>query len=271
MLTRIWKCFQIELIKAVRLYLPWIGIVCTIGATILWGLTVSNFSNVEPDQAFFFVAVACQASLTSIIPFFLLLFSASLLAGETSTGTIRLLLARPLGRGELLAGKFLAALFYAAVLVACNLTAAAVMGAIRFDFAPVRVDGEILRGTLSVIGDFALASLMILAPLMALSAFGLWLSSMCRQLITALAAAVGIYFFTETVKLFVRGNDWRLSDWLFTSYLDEPYGLVASLCQGFPGSWTSSDMSRGGILSVASLAIFLGLAFYQFSRRDLNT
>jgi len=156
------------------------------------------------------------------------------LAGEYARGTLRNVLLRPVGRGQLVLGKALA-LFAAgfaswAALVAAALAASAWAFDFR-DLAEILPNGDAfpLPGATAaelwpLLRTAALASLL---PLAAMCAVGFLAGSLLRNAAGALATALGTLLFLDLARGVAR--EFALEAWLPTAYLPSPLGDTSYL------------------------------------------
>ena len=111
MIGRIVTAYRIELIKALRSKFSYIGPVLVVLLVLLSPLL--NPLTGGGENAYRFIAFATPTALNLLGLFLVLSFCASLVSGETGTGSIRLLLTRPLLRHEFIVAKLLIGLTYA--------------------------------------------------------------------------------------------------------------------------------------------------------------
>jgi ABC-2 type transport system permease protein len=207
---------------------------------------------------------AALTAVALIQPFFLPLGTARLsgesIAGEASAGTLRYLLARPVGRRRLVALKYASVMAELAASVVWVMVLGLVAGGIAFGF------GEL--PTLSGITISANAGLLRILAAAAYVVAG-----------SASVAAIGVFFSTLTdAGLGVAGGTIALA--ITSQVLDNLSSLRAIHPYLFTDKWLAwtdlfrspvawNAMSRGVLLDVVYTGLFLGGALFVFSRRDV--
>ncbi|MFY1634510.1 ABC transporter permease [Solwaraspora sp. WMMB335] len=190
------------------------------------------------------------------------LFCGDTVASEASWGSLRYLLAVPVPRTRLLVVKLLAALAYSGLAIVLLAATALAVGTLRYGWSPLRstVAAEIPAGEgvlrlLGIVGYLAMVLLIVasLAFLLsvstdaALGAVGgavlLWILSSILDQITALGV---------------------LRDFLPTHFSTAWLGLLSTPTQ-------TDDIVRGCISALAYATVFLCLAFWRFTRKDVTS
>jgi ABC-2 type transport system permease protein len=190
------------------------------------------------------------------------LFCGDTVASEASWGSLRYLLAIPVPRARLLTVKLIVALMYSAIALLTLTGTALLLGTLRYGWHPLGSTiaaeippGEGLLRLLGIIGYLAVVLLVVagLAFLLsvltdaALGAVGgavlLWIRSGILDQIEALGA---------------------IRDFLPTHYSQAWLGLLSTPTQ-------SDDIVKGAISAICYAALFWGLAFYRFTRKDITS
>jgi ABC-2 type transport system permease protein len=202
-----------------------------------------------------------------------LLHAATLIAGERTAGTLRLVLVRPVSRGDLLIAKALSLLGLAIVLVALTALTGWIIGLTTGGYRgyiDVRYGME-LRGHGA--GDLRSAALstLLLAPLalFAVATFGLFLSSLFESAAAAVIAATltGIGIAVATFLL-PEGS----GIWVFTSHVDRYATAFGDLAKGISGPGFGTRLLLPGLLVPAGTTlVFLVGARIIFARRDVHS
>jgi len=202
-----------------------------------------------------------------------LLHAATLIAGERTAGTLRLLLVRPVSRADLVISKALCLLFLAVLLVAVTALAGWILGLVSGGYrgyVDVRYGLELRGHTSEDIGRAALLTLLI-APLalFAVASFGLFISSVFESsaaaVITATLAGIGVV--VATFLLLEEAG--RL---LFVSHVDRYASAFGDLAKGLSGPGFGARLLLPGLLVPAgtTLAFLLG-ARIIFARREVHS
>ena len=210
----------------------------------------------------FFVALAALgAELTLFLPIAIAMLAGDAVAGEANQGTLRYLLAVPVGRTRLLAVKYAGILFGAFLAPLVVAVSGLVIGLILFGGGDV----TLLSGTSVSFGEGLLRLLVIClylgVCLAAAGAVGLFLSTLTEQPMGATIALTML-----TVASAVLGQVQQL-DWL------HPY-LLTRHWQDF-GELLRDPVSFGalgpGLLSAgAYILIFLTAAWARFAGKDVT-
>jgi len=204
------------------------------------------------------------ASLALTVPLFLPVavgaVASDLVAGDAADGTLRTVLAWPVGRGRLLAAKLLAALVYCVAATSTVVVSALAVGAALFGLRDV----TLLSGTVlplgTAFGRAVLIALVVTASMAGVALIGLAVSTLTDSPATALAATVGIVVVAEiagSVPQLDALHPWLFSyDWLaFADLLRSPV---------YWPTITHSLLLQAGYAAVAG-----SLAWARFTSRDL--
>jgi len=218
------------------------------------------------------LAAALRAGLffASVV---VLLHAATLIAGERTAGTLRLVLVRPVSRGDLILAKALSLLCLSVLLVALTALAGWLLGFTSGGYrgyVDVRYGME-LRGHEA--GELRSAALLtlVLAPLalFAVATFGLLLSSLFESAAAAVIAATlaGIGVAVATFLLPEGAGQW-----VFTSHVDRYATAFGDLAKGISGPGFGTRLLLPGLLVPAGTTlVFLIGARIIFARRDVHS
>ncbi|MCW2492523.1 MAG: transporter permease [Frankiales bacterium] len=184
------------------------------------------------------------------------------IAGEAGAGTLRYLLAVPVGRTRLLVIKFLAVAFWC-VLIA---TVVAVAGlAIGFALFPAG-DVTLLSGTqttlLGGLGRLLLVVGYAALMMLALAAAGLFISTLTEVPLAAMAASLGVAIAMQVLVAVPQLH--ALRPWLISNYFLD-FGDVLRDPLLFGG------LTHGALAAVAYIAIFFSLAWARFTSKDITS
>jgi ABC-2 type transport system permease protein len=157
---------------------------------------------------------ALTVELTLFLPLAVAVIAGDSIAGEANLGTLRYLLAVPVGRTRMLAVKYAAIVIFALLATALVSVVGAIIGLALFPGGSM----TLLSGTQTGLGDGLLrvagATLYLAVQFAALGAIGLFLSTLTEQPIAAMVAVVVL-----TVGMFILDSipqlDW-LGPWLLT-------------------------------------------------------
>jgi ABC-2 type transport system permease protein len=203
--------------------------------------------------------------LAVVQPFFLSLaiglFGGDAIAGEAQGGTLRYLLVRPVARARLVLVKYSAAMTLLGVLLLGVIASGAVFGGIVFGFAPLPT----LSGTTLSVGVASLrivaAGLYILLAAAGITAVGMFVSTLTDSgpgaIVATVILAISSQVLDQIPSLHVIHPYLPTHDWLAFTDLFR-----------FPVAW--GGMRSGLTVSAAYAVVFLGLALWNFGRKDVT-
>jgi ABC-2 type transport system permease protein len=188
------------------------------------------------------------------------LFCGDTVASEASWGSLRYLLAVPVPRARLLGSKLLVSLFYSLMSLVLLTGTALLAGTLRYGWHPLRttVAGDIQPGSavLRLLGivAFLAVTLLIVAGLAFL------LSVATDAPLGAVGGAVLLQILSGILDQITALGSVRVI--LPTHYGDAWLGLISNPVQ-------TDDMVKGAIAALVYGALFFGLAWWHFMRKDV--
>jgi ABC-2 type transport system permease protein len=204
--------------------------------------------------------------LIVVIPIFLpmavAVVSGETVAGEASLGTLRYLLAVPVGRSRLLLTKFAAMGFWCLLITAVVALAGMITGLILFPAGRVTLlsgtQATLLSGVGRLVGMVFYAALMMLA----IAAIGLFISTLTEVPIAAMAATLTVAIVMQVliaVPQLHAIHPWLISDHLLdlSDLLRDPLRL--------------SGLRDGALLAVGYVVVFGSLAWARFTTKDVTS
>jgi ABC-2 type transport system permease protein len=211
------------------------------------------------------------AALGVVLPLFLPIAVAVLggdaIAGESQTGTLRYLLARPVGRTHLLIAKLITVVAFVVLAVLVVSAVAYVDGRLLLGKSPAAAAG----GTTSLSGSTltqqelawrtALALGYVIISMLGVAAVALFLSTLTTSSIGAALGTVGVLI-ASTVLL---GLDAAQA---LHPYLPTRYWLAFVDLFRDPILW--DDVIRGLVVQLAYLLVFALAAWASFSTKDID-
>jgi ABC-2 type transport system permease protein len=208
--------------------------------------------------ALFTIAVSAGFLLIVVVA----LFFGDTVASEASWGSLRYLLAIPVPRARLLAVKLIVALMSALVALVALAGTALLVGTLRYGWHPLgsTIAAEIPAGEgvlrlLAILGYLAL-TLMIVAGLAFL------LSTLTDAALGAVGGAVLLWILSSILDQITALG--AIRHVLPTHYSDAWQGLLSTPTQ-------TDDMVKGAICAICYAALFWGLAFWRFTRKDITS
>ncbi|MFN5324522.1 MAG: ABC transporter permease [Bacteroidota bacterium] len=253
---------------AIGLLVPLIQI-----ALYIDGQTYIEFSLQNLKEAFDFQGDLLNGYLASYIilatlyvhiPFLIALVAGDLLAGESASGTLRVLLTRPISRRQVVLVKFFAAMIYTAVLIFWMALSSLVLGVLIMGTG----DLIVIRNTIYVFSEADV--LWRLASAFGFGLVAMWCVAALSYMFSSFASnSIGPIIMTMTVIIsFIVISAIDLSvfrvvkPYLFTTYM---------------GSWklffeeplaTADILLSVGVL-LLHIVVFLGVTWFGFNKKDI--
>lgn len=263
------RLFLAEMTKVWRTRFPYFGLVASALTAFIARQNALAAAPGEMTSAAF-LSISMNLCSTLVAPIFGVIFAATLVASETSRGTHRMILPRPIRRTAFLNAKLMMGLFYLLLLFLAHL-AVAVPLAMRYplraafdEFAPVPGGAEQLGILLVALG-------LTLLPHITTICFGFLVSVLSSNVATAIGVAVGVLLSLLPVSVFIRIGDVQLSDWIFSSHYDTAIGIASEKAQLISGAtWQQDKVYLLLTTSGISTLVFLAISYWYFTRRDLN-
>jgi ABC-2 type transport system permease protein len=268
----------VEIRKLVRRPRTWVsvGLLCLLPTVVAVFLAVSRIAPRPGEGPAFLSAVLANgqlypaAALGIVLPIFLpvsvAVVAGDSIAGEASTGTLRYLLARAVGRTRLLVAKLAAVVVYTLVAVVAVAVTGYVVGVRLFGTSPLSYATSTVSGTPLTTAELlqrtALMVLYIGWSMLGVAAVSLFLSTFTDSSLGAalggLAVLVGS---TVLVTLDAAGG---VRDWLPTRYWLAWVDLFRD-----PILW--HDLQRGVAVQGVYIVVLLGAAWANFATRDITS
>jgi ABC-2 type transport system permease protein len=221
-----------------------------------------------------FPAAALAIVLPIFLPVAVAVVGGDSIAGEASSGMLRCLLARPVGRTRLLAAKLVALMAFVLVAVALIAVTAYATGALLFGSHPVGISSgglsslaaTSLSGSGLTLAQIILRTLgavtFIAVSMLGVGAIALFLSTVTDS---SLGAALGALAALVTSEVLVTLN----SATAVSPYLPTRYWLAWIDFFRQPILWR--NIERGFAVQAVYVAIFLALAWAHFATKDIKS
>ncbi len=255
-----------------RTYLA-LGLMALIPTIMTVAFKVTGGPNNPRDRDLFALAtrsglnlpLAALAAMSSfLLPIVVLIFAASTVSEESSWGTVRYLLVRPVTRSRLLASKLTVSATMAVMAAILITLTGTIEGVIAFGWHPVLnfsglsilsfAPGDAL---LRIIGG----TFYVAWQMSGLLAFGFMLSTMTDAALGGIAAGMGFIIVSSILDAIPPIG--RLRTLLPTHYLHAWETLFAQPVN-------TDHIVRGILLQVPYVFVFLGLAWWWFHRKDIT-
>ena len=279
---------RVELVKLARRPRSWIavGLVCGLPVLVAVFVAVTHLAPPPGQGPALLSAVLANgslfpaAALAIVLPVFLpvavAVVAGDSIAGEASAGTLRYLLARPVGRTKLLAAKLVALTVYTLVAVTAVAATSYVAGRYLFGDQPVAVTrtglsttnvaATSLSGTGLTPADVLLrtggAMAFIAVSMLGVGAIALFLSTITDSSLAAALGALAALIASESLVALNAAA-------AVSPYLPTRYWLAWLDFFRQPILW--GEIDRGFAIQAAYVAVFLAAAWANFASKDITS
>jgi ABC-2 type transport system permease protein len=203
-------------------------------------------------------------SLISIISFFAVIIGASIVSNEFSTGTIKMLLTRPVSRAKILTSKLLTVFLYGIVLYIAAVFLSYIVGVVVYDGTTeptlVYENGKVIEK--SFIADVAYTGLLMSADFIMTILFAFMIGSVFRSSSLAIGLTLIISFMTALIVGFFNRYEFVKYIWITHSNLTQHKNGVL-LVEGI-------TMQMSLIVLGVYAVIFTAISYLVFMKRDIT-
>ena len=278
----------VELAKLARRPRSWVAIALLCGLPILVAVFVAVTHVAPPpgqgpallsavlSNGSLFPAAALAIVLPIFLPISIAVVAGDAIAGEASSGMLRYLLARPVGRTRLLVAKLVAIITYVLFAVIAVAVTSYIVGIVLFGDKPIALSsGSItsqgviansLSGTPLTPADIVLRTVgavaFIAVSMLGVGAIALFLSTLTDS---SLAAALGAMAALIASGVLVALN----AAASVSPYLPTEYWLAWLDFFRQPILWR--DIERGFAIQAVYVVVFLGAAWANFASKDVTS
>ncbi len=221
-----------------------------------------DFLTAAASNGIFVALAALTVEIALFLPLAVAILSGDAIAGEANTGTLRYLLTVPVSRTRLLAVKYASLVIGSAIGAAVVAVTGVVIGGILFGLGPV----TLLSGAQVPLADGLLrllvACLYVAVGLSALAAVGLFVSTLTEQPIAVMISVTVV----STAMWILDGIS--QVEWIHPYLLVHYWPAFADLFRE-PVFW--EQMSRGLLVALAYVVVFLSLAWARFGQKDITS
>ncbi|HEX4221460.1 MAG TPA: ABC transporter permease [Pseudonocardiaceae bacterium] len=258
-----------------------VGLLCLLPIIVAIFLATTHIAPPPGQGAAFLSAVLANgelypaAALALVLPIFLpvavAVFAGDSIAGEASTGTLRYLLIRPVGRGRLLLAKLIAVCVFVIFAILLVVVTALITGVLLFGTGHAAAVGQ--PGGLTSLSGSALSPAQLVLRLVAaigyivLSMLGVGAVALLFSTLSdsALGAALG------TLAVLIASE---VLDTLDAASSIKPYLLTdywLSWVDFFRDPVFWNNIERGAGLQVIYVVVLLGAAWANFTTKDITS
>jgi ABC-2 type transport system permease protein len=277
---------RVELVKLARRPRTWVSLALLCGLPVLVAIFVAVTHLAPPpgqgpallsavlSSGSLFPAAALAIVLPIFLPVAVAVVAGDSIAGEASSGMLRYLLTRPVGRTRLLVAKLMALMAFVLVAVALIALTAYATGALLFGSQPVGVSSSgltslaatSLSGSGLTLAQILLRTLgavtFIAVSMLGVAAIALFLSTVTDS---SLGAALGAMAALVASEVLVTLN----SATAVSPYLPTRYWLAWVDFFRQPILWRNID--RGFAVQAVYVAVFLAAAWAHFATKDVTS
>ena len=276
-----------ELFKINRQWITWIMLVLFVGAIFLPYIIMFAESNIKeviqaPGAAYIYGRVAAGLALLRIFGgFFVLILTANVIGREYQLGTIRIILARGVGRVQLLLAKLSAIVIWVIILMLIGLALNALLAV--FQIQVITGNLQAITGLSSTVWrDLGVYVLTVLVSLGSTILMATAITVLFRSLAGGLSASIAwfpvdnIATVILTIAFLLTKNDiWQnVSAYLLGPNLNVMAGAVANIrseAWAFGrGPLVQVDGNHTLVVAAVYSAVFLALALYLTWKRDVK-
>ena len=205
------------------------------------------------------------SALFVVIPFFLpmavAVVAGEAVSGEANTGTLRYLLAVPVGRTRLLAVKYVGILAWC---IACSVVVAvvgALIGLILFGGGDVTLLSGTTVSFASGLGRLAIVAGYVAANIAAVGAIGLFVSTLTEVPIAAMATTLGLTITSQVLDAVPQIS--AIHPWLPSHYWQQFIDVLRD-------PMALDKVGHGLLASAIYAVLFLTMAWARFSNKDVT-
>lgn len=227
-----------------------------------------------PQNGLFAGLAGLTTVSTFLLPMAVAVVAGDAIAGEADAGTLRYLLTAPVSRARLLMVKLVTAIAFALVAAVSVATVGLLVGAVLFPLGPVptALGAAPPSATVALTGPTLSLGVGILRLLLAamvvglqsagLAAVGIFVSTLTRAPVGAIAATAGVLALSEALHASVAFLV-PIQPWLLNTYWDA-FGHLFHF--GVP----LADVARSVAVSMLYVVLFYLAAWLTFSRADVT-
>ncbi|MFJ8099962.1 MULTISPECIES: ABC transporter permease [unclassified Lysinibacillus] len=225
-----------------------------------------RIANDVPSQENLSVAsfMSFTGSMLTLVTLFTVITAASIVSSEFSTGTIKMLLTRPVSRAKILTSKLLTTFIFGLLLFVVNVVVSALVGLILFG-GSTGVELEIVNGQVvekAVWNDLAYHYLLSGGDFVMSILFAFLVGSVFRSSSLAIGLTMFLSFTGGMIVMFL--SRFEIVKYIWLTHSD--------LTQYEKGNFIVDDMTMPFSLTILAIyaVIFLVISYMSFTKRDVT-
>ena len=222
-------------------------------------------NNLPPDYGYTTLSyVDYGVSLMVIVTLFTVIVAAGIVSTEFSTGTIKMLLTRPVTRAKVLTSKLITVFIYGLLLYVFTLGLSYLTGMIMFENTQsvnlIIQDGQVVEETLS--NDIFKTAIYSFGNFVMSILFAFMVGSVFRSSSLAIGLTMGISFLGSLLVLFL--SRYEIAKYIWITHSD--------LTQHLTGNFIMDGITLPLSLTVLAIyaLIFLFVSYFVFMKRDIT-
>ncbi len=222
-------------------------------------------NNIPPDYGATTLSyVEYGVSLMVVVTLFTIIIAAGIVSTEFSTGTIKMLLTRPVTRAKVLTSKLVTVFIFGLLLYVITLLLSYLTGVVMFNNAQnmhlVVENGQVIERTMS--NDIFKTAIYSFGDFIMSILFAFMIGSVFRSSSLAIGLTMGISFLGSMLVIF-------LSRYEFVKYI---WITHSDLKQHLTGNFIVDGITLPFSLTVLAIyaAIFLFISYFVFMKRDIT-
>jgi ABC-type transport system involved in multi-copper enzyme maturation permease subunit len=259
------EILKIEIFKLFRNRINYVYIAAVLITPIVSSFGLRMIENTKNSgTGYSYVLLSLQTLSTMIIPIMLLLFAASTVSSEKTTGTIRNILVSGYSKAQFISSKIIASLIFLLILMSIAATTTILIGYFSFGFGNITEDGFLILKQSQFWINFLISYSLLAIALFAVISFGIMVSTIAQNNISSITIAIGSYILLEGIK-----TKLHIENYIYSSYIEFPLNMLGDLTEGFYSTWMPK---LSHFLLVSSLWIFISLfiSFFVIKKIDFK-
>lgn len=214
------------------------------------------------ENGLFAALAAFLAAGPLFLPLVVAVVAGDSLSGEASSGTLRYLLAVPVGRTRLLVTKFVAIVAWCVACVGVVGVLGLLAGLVLFPSGDLVLLSGRSVSYADGVGRLALVSGYVAATVLVVGALGLFVSTMTEVPIAAMAATLTIIIASEVADAVPQLS--AIHSWLPSHYWTQWVDLLRDPV-------VTEDMGQGLLVALGYVVFFGSLAWARFGAKDVTS
>lgn len=224
--------------------------------------------NLDPYKRTMWKAVSEAAALITLITILTIITAADMVASEFSTGTIKMLLIRPVRRWKILLSKYISAHLFAIFMLIVLFVSSLIMGMILYGFGGganpslyVGGDGQIHANNmlLSILRSYGFSCIILVM----MTTLAFMISTVFRSSALAIGISIFLIFTGSGVVAVLAKHSWDkyilFANLDLSQYMGSAHPIVAGMTLGFSIS-----------VLAAYFVLFNVLSWLLFTQRDVR-